>query len=114
VTITEPNPVINGGAETLTFTLTCTSSASRLSGTSSVKVVQLDTPKSSGGGGALDGLAILFLLGMLGSSRLRRDTPDVDRLRRRPDNSRNSSTEAKTHQPPALHAIGMNLSATVV
>jgi hypothetical protein len=72
--ITEPNPVISGGSETLTFTLTCVSAASSLSGTSSVKVVQLDSaaPASGGGGGSFDPLALLFLVGVLGVPRMRR------------------------------------------
>jgi hypothetical protein len=68
LTITEPNPVISGGSETLTFVLTCQSSVSGLSGTSSVKITQLDSPASparSGGGGAMDALALLLLSGML-------------------------------------------------
>jgi hypothetical protein len=75
-TITEPNPVIMGGSETLMFTISCTSSASSLSATTSVKVVQLDTPAagsppaSSGGGGAEDPLALLALSGLLAAARM--------------------------------------------
>jgi hypothetical protein len=73
-TITEPNPVITGGSETLTFTLTCTSSASSLSGSDSVSVVQLDTPPpSSGGGGALDPLLLVFLLSLLAAPKTQRE-----------------------------------------
>lgn len=70
VTITEPNAVITGASETLTFTMTCMSSVSNNSGSASATVTQLDTPARSGGGGAFDGLAILFLLTVLGSSAL--------------------------------------------
>ena len=71
LTITEPNPVIT--SETLTFTLTCTSSVSNLSSTSSVTVTQLATPpRSGGGGGAFDPLALAFLSGLLAVRRVRR------------------------------------------
>jgi probable HAF family extracellular repeat protein len=80
--ITEPNPVITGGSETLTFTITCTSSASSLSATASLKVVQLDTPTASGppassggGGGTEDPLALLVLAGLLAAIRMRRQKP---------------------------------------
>jgi hypothetical protein len=71
-TITEPNPVITGGSETLTFTLSCTSSASSLSAKSSVNVVQLATPPPAGGGGG--GIDPWTLLGLAGFLLLRRRT----------------------------------------
>jgi hypothetical protein len=72
VMITEPNPVITGASETLTFSMTCTSSLSNLSGGASAKVTQLDASSSNGGGGGLDLMSLLSLLGMLaGCQRLR-------------------------------------------
>jgi hypothetical protein len=71
-TITEPNPVYTGGSETLTFTLSCTSSASNLSDKSSVNVVQLDTPPPSGGGGGGGAIDPWTLLGLAGFVLLKR------------------------------------------
>jgi len=70
VVITEPDAVSAGGSETLAFTITCTSSASRLAASSSVNVVQLGPTPS--GGGTFDSLSLLFLSSILALSRLRR------------------------------------------
>jgi len=72
VPVTEPKPPTAGSSETLTFSITCTSSVSKLSATASVKVVQ-NGPSSSGGGGAFDSLSLIFLLALRGLHQLRRN-----------------------------------------
>ena len=63
--ITEPGTESAGQSETLLFTITCTSSTSKLSASSSVSVVQLGPSSSGGGGGALDLLSLAWLLSIL-------------------------------------------------
>lgn len=68
VSITEPNPVVSGASETLTFTMTCSAATSGKSASASVKVTQL-APSSSGGGGAIDTYGLLVLGGVLAVRR---------------------------------------------
>jgi hypothetical protein len=69
--IIEPNPVITGKSETLTFTITCISSASGNHATASAQVIQNDAPSSSGGGGAFGFSSVLMLGGLLAARQLR-------------------------------------------
>jgi probable HAF family extracellular repeat protein len=67
-TITEP--VVVASPLTLTYTLTCSNSGTGQSTPASVKV-ELNPPAKSGGGGALDAVAVLFLIGVAALRRLR-------------------------------------------
>jgi hypothetical protein len=71
VSITEPHPPAAGASETLTFSITCTSSVAVVSSSASVKVIQLG-PAGSHGGGAFDLLSILFLCGAFALRRISR------------------------------------------
>ncbi len=79
--ITEPGTESAGQSETLLFTITCTSSTSKLSASSSVSVVQLGPTSSGGGGGALDLLSLAWLLSILALLRLRRRGGDLHELK---------------------------------
>lgn len=74
VPVTEPNPPTAGASETLSFTITCTSSVSKLSSSASVKVVQLGPSSSKSGGGAFDTLSLAFLFGVFALLRRRAAT----------------------------------------
>jgi hypothetical protein len=71
--VTEPNALTTPSV-TLTYTLTCTSSASNESAQASAKVVeQKASSASSGGGGAFDPLSLAFLFGVFALHRGRRE-----------------------------------------
>jgi hypothetical protein len=57
---------------TLTFSITCTSTASGLSGKSSANVVYNQPPPGKSGGGALDWPSLIALLGVLAMRQQRR------------------------------------------
>jgi len=75
-TVTEPY-AIDTPSVTLTYTLACTSSASKLSGQASANVTEVQAPSASsgsgGGGGAFDSLSLIFLFALRGLHQLRRN-----------------------------------------